>query len=122
MIKDVTDLRVYILALKLLVQLYRLTKKLPPSEYDTGRQAKRAGKSISALIAEGFAKRASEKEFKRFLKMALGSSDEVISHLRTIAIVVPKLSSEAKEIAFKYKELSKQINSLCTRWQSGGTF
>ncbi|MBI3558935.1 four helix bundle protein [Candidatus Gottesmanbacteria bacterium] len=49
-------------------------------------QMKRAGKSIPANIAEGFAKRKSEAEFKRFLKIAIGSSDEVISHLRALAM------------------------------------
>lgn len=105
MIRDVLDLNVYVLSLKLLKKLYPFLRKLPKSEYDTVRQEKRAGKSISALIAEGFAKRSSEKEFKRFLKMAIGSSDEVISHLRTIAIAVPRLTNEAKQLAEECKIL-----------------
>lgn len=36
------------------------------SERDLELQTKRAAKSVSANIAEGFAKRFSEKEFKRF--------------------------------------------------------
>ncbi len=122
MIKDVTDLEVYHVSLKLLPEIYLLTKKLPKSEYDLVIQVKRSGKSIASNIAEGFAKRVSDKEFKRFLKIALGSSDEVITHLRMIAIVQPRLSFEAKQLAEKYKVLSKRINSLCTNWQSGGIF
>jgi four helix bundle protein len=80
---------------------------------------KRASKSIPANIAEGFAKRSSEKEFKRFLKIAIGSSDEVVTHLRTMAITVPRLLNEVKEIGEKYKTLSKRINKLHTIWQSG---
>ena len=83
------------------------------------RQSKRAGKSISAQIAEGFAKRSSELEFKRFLKIAIGSSDEVISHLRAVAIVIPKLNDEAKKIAGEYKILSKRLNKLHSIWRSG---
>lgn len=122
MIKDVTDLEVYIESLKLLPDLYGLTKKLPKSEYDLALQVKRSSKSIASNISEGFAKRVSDKEFKRFLKIAIGSSDEVITHLRMIAIVQPKLLLEAKNLAERYKILSKRINSLHTHWQSGGTF
>lgn len=41
--------------------------RLPLSERDLEIQAKRAAKSVTANLAEGFAKRFSEKEFKRFL-------------------------------------------------------
>lgn len=119
MIRDVMDLDVYILSLRLLKKLYAFLRKLPKSEYDTVRQGKRAGKSIPAQIAEGFAKRSSELEFKRFLKMAIGSSDEVISHLRTIVIAVPGLTNEAKELAAEYKILSMRLNKLHSVWRSG---
>lgn len=119
MIRDVMDLNVYILSLRLLKKLYAFLRKLPKSEYDTVRQGKRAGKSIPAQIAEGFAKRSSELEFKRFLKMAIGGSDEVISHLRTVAIAIPRLTEEAKELAGEYKILSKKLNKLHSVWRSG---
>ena len=119
MIRDVMDLDVYILSLRLLKKLYFFLRKLPQSEYDTVRQGKRAGKSIPALIAEGFAKRSSELEFKRYLIMAIGSSDEIISHLRTVAIAVPGLTEEAKVLAGEYKILSKKLNKLHSVWRSG---
>lgn len=122
MIRDILDLEVYKLSLNLLPEIYSLTQKLPKSEYDVNLQIKRAAKSVSANIAEGFAKRASDKEFKRFLKIALGSSDEVISHLRTIAIVQPRRLSEAKILGEKYKVLSKRINALYKVWKSDGVF
>jgi len=41
-------------------------------------QVRRASKSVCANIAEGFAKQAlSKAEFRRFLGMSLGSSDEM---------------------------------------------
>lgn len=119
MIRDVTDLDVYQEALSLLRELYELLKKLPKSEYDTVIQCKKAGKSIPANIAEGFAKRASELEFKRFLKIAIGSSDELITHLRMIYIVVPRLKEDAEIIGNKYKILSKRLNKLHHNWHSG---
>lgn len=118
MIRDVTDLKVYNDSFKLLPRLYKLIRQLPNDEYNLKSQAKRAGNSIPSLIAEGFAKRYAEKGFKRYLKMALGSSDELISHLRVAAIAVPELKPAAKLLAEDYKVLAKQINSLCTNWRS----
>lgn len=122
MIKDVSDLEVYRESLRLLPEVYLLTRKLPKSEYDLVLQIKRAAKSIASNISEGFAKRVSDKEFKRFLRISLGSSDETITHLRMIAIVQPYLLSESRELAEKYKILSKRINKLCSSWKSGGAF
>lgn len=118
MIRDVTDLEVYQDSLALLKELYVFLARVPRSEYDSVVQCKKAGKSIPALIAEGFAKRSSEAESKRFLKMAIGSSDEIISHLRTIVIAVPRLVEEAEKLAEKYKILSKRLNKLHKNWRS----
>lgn len=117
MIKDVTDLEVYKESFQLLEKLYQFLRKLPKSEYDTVVQCKKCGKSIPANIAEGWAKRVSELELKRFLSIALGSSDELVTHLRTIKISAPHLSLEAEEIGTAYKTLSKRINSLRKNWR-----
>lgn len=122
MIKDVSDLEVYRESLRLLPEVYLLTRKLPKSEYDLALQIKRAAKSIASNISEGFAKRVSDKEFKRFLRISLGSSDETITHLRMVAIVQLYLLSESRELAEKYRILSKRINKLCSNWKSGGAF
>ena len=84
MIRDVTDLEVYKESLNLLEKLYQFLLKIPKTEYDTIVQCKKCGKSIPANIAEGFAKRSYEAEFKRFLKISIGSSDEIglISNLQ----------------------------------------
>ncbi len=104
---------------RLLRKLYEFIIKVPKSEYDSVLQSKKCGKSIPANIAEGFAKRSSEKEFKWFLKIALGSCDELITHLRAITVAVPRLHNEAKELADDYKVLSKRINALHAVWKSG---
>ena len=120
MIKDVTDLVVYQESLRLLEKLYQFLIKIPHTEYDTVLQCKRCSKSIPANISEGFAKRHYQKEVKRFLLIALGSSDELVSHLRMIGIVAPNLNTEASELADEYKLLSKRINNLHKNWNSRG--
>lgn len=118
MIRDVTDLDVYQNSLTLLSKLYLFLQKLPKTEYDSVLQCKRAGKSIPANIAEGFGKKTSAAEFKRFLKIAIGSSDEIISHMRTLVIAVPKLTPEAQGLAEEYKTLSRRLNKLHQIWRS----
>lgn len=115
-IKDVSDLDIYKEALRLMTKLYLFLRKIPKSEYDTVRQCKKCGKSVPAQIAEGFAKRFYPAEFKRFLLIALGSSDEQVTHLRTIGIACPWLKNEALELAEEYKTLSKRINKLHQTW------
>ena len=119
MIRDVTDLEVYKFSLELMKTLYEFLKKVPQAEYDSVRQCKKCAKSIPANIAEGFAKRSSVAEFKRFLMIALGSSDELITHIRTIIIAVPRLDHEGSLLADDYKILSKRINKLHQNWQTG---
>jgi four helix bundle protein len=118
MIKDVTDLDVYKLSLSLIKKTYDFIRLLPKSELDSINQIRRAAKSVAANIAEGFTKRSSEKEFKRFLKISIGSSDEVVTHLRTIYFAVPRLQPNMKELAEEYKILSKRLNKLHSIWKS----
>jgi four helix bundle protein len=114
MIRDVTDLRIYEISLKLLKPLSELAKKVPDRELRF--QIMDAGKGVAAMIAEGFAKKKSVKEFKRFLEMAMGSSDEVITHLREIGILFEILKEESEKLIPEFKSLSKQINSTTKNW------
>ena len=107
-------MHIYQKALKLLPKTYELTKQLPKSEFELRSQICNSAKAISAQIAEGFGKKDSQNEFKRFLFMALGSSDETITHLRQINIL--KFSqidlNLCNLLMYEYKSESKQINSL----------
>lgn len=118
MIYDVTDLQVYKISIDLLKELYEFLRKVPNSEYDSVKNCKRAGKSIPTNLAEGFAKRKSEAVFKNHLQICIGSSDEVVAHIITLAAVVPKLEKEAKILAEKYRILSRRLNSLHKNWKS----
>ncbi len=110
---DVTELRVYSKALELLPKIYDLAKQLPKSEFKLRSQLCNSAKAISAQIAEGFAKKDSQVEFKRFLLMALGSSDETITHLRQIRLLKFAVDIELCILLMEeYRAESKQINSL----------
>jgi len=74
------DLEVYKESMSLLKEVHILVSLIPQAEQDLIWQIKRASRSIPANIAEGFAKKSSVKEFKRYLMIALGSSDILISN------------------------------------------
>ena len=79
MIRDVTDLEVYRLALEYLPLIYRLAGKLPQQHRKLKYQVMEAAEKIPPQIAEGFGKKRAPSEFCRFLQVALGSSDEVVT-------------------------------------------
>jgi len=116
LVKDVTDLEVYQESLRLLKKLYEFLKNVPSSESNTIYQCKKCGTSIPSQIAEGWAKRRYAAELKRFLMIAIGSSDELINHLRLIEITVPRLHDDAAQLGQEYKVLSKRMNSLHKNW------
>lgn len=116
MIKDVTDLEVYRLSLELLEKVYKLANLLPPNHRRLRYQFTEASEKIAPQIAEGFRKKKSPREFCRFLSMALGSSDEVITHIREIAIVAKTYTriqiNDCESLIGEYKILSENsINS-----------
>lgn len=119
MIKDVEDLEVYRGAMKLLRPIYKLANLLPKDEFKLKNQLTGSGKSVPALITEGFAKRRFPKKFKRFLLMALGSSDQVVTHLKQIELIdFPNIKTETCEALIKhYRVVSKQINKLIQNWK-----
>lgn len=115
-IKNINDLDVYRESLKILPEVYEFLRSIPKSELDSIYQIKRATKAIPAIISEGFAKRNSSKEFKRYLLIAIGSSDEVITHLRVISILIPDLADKANILINKFITISKRLNALHKKW------
>ena len=94
------ELKVYRRSYKAAKAVYEMTAGFPKEErYGITNQLKRASLSIPLNIAEGYAKRESQEEFKRFLMMALGSSNEVLV-LLDFSKDVKYISEEIHEKAF----------------------
>ena len=82
MIRSFKDLEIYKEAYELALIINRNVNKLPLFEKnDLGSQLRRASKSVPSNIAEGWAKRQSEKELKRYINTALGSCNEMEVHV-----------------------------------------
>src|SRR5215208_5692830 len=73
------DLEVFQRAYRMSLEIHRASLKLPVIEQRVlGDQMRRASKSICANVAEGYGRqKRSKAEFRRFLQMAIGSSDEM---------------------------------------------
>ena len=73
------DLEVFQRAYRLSLEVHRTSLNFPKIEqHALCEQVRRASKSICANIAEGFGKQVhSNAEFRRFLRIAMGSADEM---------------------------------------------
>ena len=73
------DLEVFQRAYRLSLEVHRASLTFPSVEQRAlADQIRRASKSICANVAEGYGRqKRSKAEFKRFLQMAIGSSDEM---------------------------------------------
>lgn len=74
-------LEVWLKARLFAVETYRIASKFPKTElFGLTDQIKRAAVSVALNIAEG-SDRKSDKEFVRYLRMAIGSLEEVVTAL-----------------------------------------
>jgi len=86
-IENFKDLNIWKVGIKIVNEIYIITKQFPVDElYGITAQTRRSAVSIPSNIAEGF-KRYHVKEYKRFLRIALGSAAE----LETQLIIVQEL-------------------------------
>ena len=118
MITNYEDLSVYQKSYSLSVRIYKLSRTLPKHEtYGIISQISRAALSIPLNIAEGYGKRDSVAEFKRFLHMAKGSCDEMkvlIDFCTDVGYFDEKLKAELK---IGYDEIGKMLHGLLKNWQ-----
>ncbi len=105
-------LKVWQKSLDLTVDVHELTRKFPKEElYILTSQFKRAADSVSLNIVEG-SMGASNKEFNRFLGIALRSGIEVIGCLY-IAKARKLIDQRAFDTMYaKYEEVIKMIQAL----------
>src|SRR5204862_5591995 len=70
-------------------------------------------KSICANLAEGFGKQVgSRKEFRNYVLISLGSSDEMQLWIRYRKDLTYITEDEANRLIQRYQEISKMLNNL----------
>ena len=107
------ELQVYERSYQAARAIYRMTKGFPKEEqYGMTDQMRRSSLSIALNIAEGYAKRESQQEFKRFLMMALGSANEMevlIEFARDEGYISEEQYEKATE---EYEAIGKMLNRM----------
>jgi len=114
------DLEVYVASHALAVAVHRFTLCLAQFElYETGSQARRLSKSVSATIVEGFGRRRYKAEFVKYLTYAHASCDETYEWLKYIRDCHANVAAEAKSLMREYATLSKRIHHLIEAIENG---
>ena len=112
-LKGFRDLRVYQLAYKLAMDIFRESKSFPKDEkYSLTDQMRRSSRSIAANIAEGFRKRQYSKMFLSKLADADGETAETQVWL-DFALDCEYLSKEKHdELLSRYEEIGKMLGAM----------
>ena len=117
--KGYRDLEVYQRAYRLLKPVHQLVLKFPDYEkYDLANQIRRACKSIPTNIAEGYARRASAKEFCKFLGFSLGSANEMEVHFDVAHELEYVTAEEHTYYIDECTIVGKQLTRLVQYWRS----
>jgi four helix bundle protein len=111
-IRDFTDLRAWQEAKRVAIQTYSITRDFPASEqFGLTNQMRRAAVSITANIAEGFARRTG-KDKRGFYQTALASLSELKSHMIIARELTLMSDAQTSEIRGLLDNAGRQITGL----------
>ena len=111
--KDFTDMSVWQKAFKLLLKVYKITKKFPGEEkFGMISDMRRGSNSVVHNISEGFG-RYERLDKSRFYKISRGSSYELISQvMASYALGFIRNREEETSLIQGYKEVIEELDSL----------
>jgi len=119
MIKSFLDLDVYKEAFQLSLEIEEVVQRFPKSEqYLLTDQSKRAARAVSALIAEGYAKRETVAVFKKYLRDAIGEANEMINHIALAKAKKYVESNYADDLIDRYHRVGKKLTKLKDNWKN----
>ena len=112
------DLEVYREGFDLALRVHRSTEHFPDEErFGMRSQILRSSKSICALIAEGYGRKESAVEFRRFLRMAHGSVQETKVWLEFAKALNFMAADLCCELAEGYERLGRRIYRMIENWK-----
>jgi four helix bundle protein len=118
-IRTYKDLNVFRESYRLALDVSRATRAFPPPEqFEMARQLRRAARSVPANIVEGWAKRSSAPEFKRYLQVAIGSCDECKLWLEMSRDEGYLIDAGFKDLSNRFNVVGAMLKSLWKQWQS----
>ncbi len=111
--RNFKELRIWKNGIDIAVKTYRVTETFPKEDkYTIVQQMNRAGVSIASNIAEG-SSRKSEKDYSRFIEIALGSTYE----LETQVIIAEQLNKGDKKLLQELKDALIDEQRMLTGFQ-----
>ncbi len=115
MLRGHRDLKVYQLACKLAMDIFRRSKSFPQEErYSLTSQIRRSSRSVAANIAEGFRKRQYASMFASKLADADAEATETQVWL-DFAVDCGYLSAESRdELTAEYERVGRMLSSMIT--------
>jgi four helix bundle protein len=117
-IKAYRDLEVSQVSYSLALDISKATRTFPSFEqFEIGRQVRRAARSIPANIVEGWAKRSSAAEFKRFLLIVIGSCDECKLWLDMSRDEAYLAKGICEELQNRMNRVGAMLKSLWRQWR-----
>jgi four helix bundle protein len=117
-IKSYRDLLAYPRAYKVALHVSKVSRTFPQSEqFELTSQMRRAARSIPANLAEGWARRQSAAEFRRFLQMAIGSCEEMKVWLDFSRDEGYVAAAEVDHLQQEYGKIGLLLSRLWTHWR-----
>ena len=117
MVRNYKDLEIYKRSYQLALKIHEITKCFPETErYDLVSQIRRCSKSIPTNMAEGYG-RQSKEEFSRFLKISLGSCNELQVHLEFSKDLGYINNGVYNKLSKENDEIGKMINVTIQKWK-----
>ena len=112
------DFEIYKRSYDIALRIHKLTLKFPKIEkHEISSQMRRASKSIPLNIGEGYGRRKSSDDFKRFLTMSIGSCDEMkilIEFTKDLGYINKEIYNE---LHGEYEQIGKMLYRMHQNWQ-----
>ena len=119
MIKSFRDLEVYLESFQLQNEIEDILKSYPPDEkYLLCDQTRRCCRGIPALIAEGWGRRESIKEFQKYLRESAAEANEMINHILLAEHKKYISKDKCAELITRYEKVAKKLTNLKNNWQN----
>jgi len=110
---------VFQISYKLALAVSKSVRSFPAHEqYELAKQLRRAARSVPANVVEGWAKRSSAAEFKRYLQVAIGSCDECKSWLELAKDEEYLAADKFAELSGEFNRVGAMLKSLWRHWRS----
>jgi four helix bundle protein len=117
-IKSYRDIEAYRRAKALVVPMHQLVASFPAHErFDLCDQVRRASKSVTANIVEGYSHKDTPAKAKQFWRVAMGSANEMVEHLETAVALGYTPQQACQPYTEQYTIVAKQLNRLIQSWR-----